>query len=244
MNHYEIETKYKNHILLRRKGAGDAAELVGKTVVLLFFVNDKTSAWTPSERARFLQLHNAAMKTVVDKAEKFSVSVTIDTVVEEVTVPYVCDRENPDKWCNNIMEIYGRRLFKGYRKHYRETLGYEQIAVTFALNRSFRAFATNSTSRFYPEYSVLKNSASQHTIIHELFHQFGARDIYPLENCMDTVKKLNYRSIMGYAGNLHIDSLTAYAIGWCKEIDEDAVELLEKTKHLKIGDFIKFQKRS
>ena len=233
MNHYEIVSNYKNHVLLRRKGQGDASELVGKTVVLLFFVNDNASKWTEADRDKFLKTHNAAMETVMKAAEKFSVPLTIDTIVVDITVPFTCHSDDHSKWSKYIMSKYGSKLFKGYRKHYRETLGYAQIAVDFAFNKSFRAFAHQDTTPADTEHSVLGYPCSQRTIIHELFHQFG-----------ETVKKLKYPSIMGVSGGIHIDSLTAYAIGWSQEIDNDAVALLEATKHLKLKDVIGYAKLS
>jgi len=37
---------------------------------------------------------------------------------------------------------------------------------------------------------------------------------------------------MATANTTYIDSLTAYLIGWTKEIDTSAVYILERTKHL------------
>ena len=247
MNIYEISDKYKNHILLRRKNQGDAAELVGKVAMLLFFVSDKSSQWTASSQQKFFNTHESAMKTVVERAKQFSVSVTIETFVEEVTVPYACDvhfgSSKFDGWIESIISQYSKKFFKGYRRHYKETLGYDQIAVAFAFNQDFRAFARQEWRYLDTECSILDAPASKRTIIHELLHQFGAKDIYVLEGCMDSVQKLKYASIMAYHGDA-IDSLTAYAIGWSSEIDESAVNLLEASKHIKLKDYIAFQKRT
>ena len=247
MNAYQIVDNYKNHILLRRKKRGDASELVGKVAMLLFFVNDDSARWTASAQKKFSNTHDAAMKDVVEAAKKYSVSVTIDTFVEEVTVPYICDvnseSSGSSKWIDSIMTKYSSKLFKGYRKHYKETLGYDQIAVAFVFNKNFRAYAQQEWCYLDTECSVLYASASKKTIIHELLHQFGAEDIYVLEYCMKTVQKLNYSSIMAAKGNA-IDSLTAYTVGWCKEIDDNAVELLEASKHVKLKDYFAFQART
>jgi hypothetical protein len=235
--------------LLRRKNKGDASALVGRTAMLLFFVNDKISQWTPSARQKFSKTHDDAMKTITEKAKDFSVSVTIDTFVEEVTVPLSAEvgfnptSEVSDEWIDWIMSKYSKKFFKGYRKHYKETLGYDQVAVAFAFNRDFRACAQQAATSA-PEYSFLDAYASERTIIHELFHQFGAEDIYIFENCMESVRKLNYASVMAYKGGIHIDSITAYVIGWSNEIDDSGVKLLELIKHLKLKDVIAFRKRS
>lgn len=247
MNAYQIVDNYKNHILLRRKNKGDAAALVGKVAMLLFFVNDNDAQWTSSAREKFSNTHNAAMKDVVEAAKKYSVTVTIDTFVEEVTVPYICNinckSTDCDNWIDGITSKYSHKFFKGYRKHYKETLGYDQIAVVFAFNKNFRAYAKQEWCLLDTECSVLDASSSKKTIIHELLHQFGAEDIYALEYCMETIRKLNYSSIMAIKGH-NIDSLTAYAVGWCKEIDDSAVELLEASKHLKLKDYMAFRART
>jgi len=248
MNVYEINDKFKNHILLREKNEGDAAALVGKVAMLLFFVNDKISRWDASAQQKFSKTHGSAMKRVTEIAKEFSISVTIDTFVEEVTVPFAIGidfkADDSTEWINQIMSKYSKKFFKGYRKHYKETLGYDQIAVAFVFNRDFRAFAHQAVGVVDTEYSVLDATASEETIVHELCHQFGAEDIYILENCMESVRKLKYTSVMAYKGGIYFDSLTAYVIGWCKEIDESAVALLEATKHLKYKDILKFKERS
>lgn len=243
MNSFNIEYDYKNHVLLRRKGRGDAGTLAGKVVLLLFFVNDSIAIWTDSARKKFSKTHQTAMETIIALAQEHSVSLTIDTVVEEVTVPFACNRDSSHDWPQDIIAPYSKKLFKGYRKHFKETLGYDQIAVAFVLNRDFRAYA-HQAPFFDIECSVLSSSASNRTIIHEFFHQFGAEDIYPLEYCMESVKKLNYPSIMAITGNTYVDTLTAYAIGWSDEIDEKAVALLEATKHLTIKEIFNFRKRT
>lgn len=244
MHTKEIQEVYAGHQLLSGKGKGVANALVGKTALILFFVNDSHSQWDDSVKNKFSKTHTAAMDTVMKAAQKYDVSLTIDTFAEEVTVPFVCDIEhelnNARDWGKYIMEQYNRKVFRGYKYHFMEKLGYDQIAIAYVLNRDFREYAksNDNTSHISTELSVLSSSSDQHAIIHELFHQFGAADLYYPDDVVKAVRKHDYFSVMGYGIGIRIDSLTAYVIGWSDEIDETTVALLEETKHLRIKDII------
>ncbi len=245
MHSKDIQVLYEKHQLLTSKGKGIANALVGKTAMILFFVSDSVSRWNDSAKSRFSKTHASAMNTVIKAAQKYSVSLTIDTIAEEVTLPYACDNDlksgDSDKWISAITDRFNKKYFRGYKYHFTEKLGYDQVAIAFVFNRDFRAYA-GSDERLNAvcttECSVLCCSSSERTILHELFHQFGAADLYYPDDVVKAVRKYNYLSLMGYGSGIHIDSLTAYLIGWSDEIDETTVALLEDTKHLRVKDII------
>lgn len=244
MHTQEIQTLYEKHQLLTAKGKGIANALVGKTALILFFVNDSRSQWDDSVKNKFSKTHTSAMEIVMKEAQKRGVSLAIDTFVEEVTVPFDCDLDYKTKdfleWDTYIINQYDRKMFRGYQYHFTKALGYDQVAIAFVFNRAFRAYARSDNRTGIPrtEFSTLSSSSSERTIIHELFHQFGAADLYYPDEVVNAVRKHNYLSLMGNTPGIPIDSLTAYLIGWSDEIDETTVALLEETKHLRFKDIL------
>lgn len=230
MNAQDIQAKYGKHPLLKGKNRGDATELSGKTVVIVFLVDDKTSKWNDAVRDKFMKTHDSAMETLLKVAKKYPISLTIQTVFEEMALPIDCTGDNTKVWIDQILQRYNRKFFGGFKKHYKESCGYDQVAVAFVFNKPFRAYA--SPERSMHEYSVIHSNNNTGTIVHELLHQFGAADLYYPKEVKDIVLRRYYPTVMHSGSAKDIDPLTAYLIGWSDEIDDKTAQLLEDTKHL------------
>ena len=234
MKHEEIQRKYKNHIFLSFIGAGGSKKLVGDVIVNVFFVNDSNSTWTESARNAYKENHYSVLRFLVKSAKKFGVDLSIRSAFGSGTVSMVCNSDNSEKWSREIVEQYGRKSLLEYQKGYKLNFSCDEAPIIFVFNKPFRdyAFSSNSITQQLDEFSVVSSPFEQRTIMHELLHQFGARDLYFPKDLKELVREMGYSSVMAEDSTCWIDSLTAYLIGWGSEIDSSAVQILDKMKNL------------
>ena len=233
MKHEEIQRKYPNHIFTSYKGIGGSKKLVGDVIAIVFFVNDKCSAWTEDAKATFTKNHISAMQVLMDSAKAHGVHLQIRRAYADVNSPFDCSTKNYIKWSQQIIRQYGKSSLLAYQKYYTAKYGCDEAPILFAFNKPFRSFAisTNPLTHTYDELASVSCIDRQNSIIHELLHPFGARDLYFPQELKTLVSQMQYDSIMASVSSYHMDSLTAYLIGWTDEIDEKAVKILEQMKH-------------
>ena len=139
--------------------------------------------------------------------------------------------------CSNhesILSRYGVPDIPAYQEKHEAVKRCVEAPILFVFNKSFRSSAVSVDwlSRTYGEMAIISSDYSVHTIAHELLHQFGAVDLYYPAEVLKTVQQMGYDSIMAAHSSTHIDSLTAYLIGWTDEIDTAAARILDCSRHL------------
>ena len=234
MRHEEIQRIYRNHYFTSFRNMGGVKQLSGSVDVIVFFVNDSRSTWTESAKQRYRTVQKAAMKLLLDDAKKRGVSLQIRNAYVDASVPMNCTRDNKYVWSKAIISRYGVSDIPAYQDKHEAVKRCAEAPILFVFNKSFRSSAVSVDwlSRTYGEMAIISSDYSVHTIAHELLHQFGAVDLYYPAEVLKLIQRIGYDSIMAYHASTHIDSLTAYLIGWTKEIDSSAVLILEKTKHI------------
>ena len=233
VKHEEIQRVYKDHIFLSYRNVGGSRKLVGDVVIVVFLVNDSESHWTDADKKRYKALHLAAMRTLKRAATQHGVNLRLRNAYAEVTLPMDCSRENYAQWSQSVIQQYGKKTIPDYQKAYKANYKLDEAPILFIFNKPLRSMAVSVTAdtRGYGELAMITSQCRQRTIIHELLHQFGARDLYyPLE-LRDLVSRMCYSSIMAADSTYVIDPLTAYLIGWTDEIDWAAEQILNCTKH-------------
>lgn len=234
MRHEEIQRIYKNHYFTSFRNMGGVKELSGSIDVIVFFVNDSQSTWTESAKQRYRITQKAAMKLLLDGARRRGVSLQIRNAYVDASVAMNCTRNNKYIWSKSIIDQYGVPDIPAYQCRHEAVKRCTEAPILFVFNKPFRSSAVSVDwqSRMYGEMSIISSDYSVHTIAHELLHQFGAVDLYYPAEVYQLVQRMNYDSIMATWDSTHIDSLTAYLIGWTDEIDTPATLILEKSKHL------------
>ena len=234
MWHDDIQRKYKNHYFTSFRNMGGVKEFTGSVDVVVFFVNDSRSTWTEAARQRYRTVQKAAMKMLLEEARKRGVSLVIRNAYVDATVPMNCTRENKYIWSKSILRRYGVTDIPGYQSKHEAAKHCTEVPILFVFNKPFRSSAVTVDwpTRMYGEMSLISSEYDVHTIAHELLHQFGAVDLYYPDEVYRIVQRIGYDSIMASHASVHIDSLTAYLIGWTDHIDSAAAAIFEHTKHL------------
>ena len=233
MSSDEIQSKYKDHVFLRYKNKGVAQALKGKVDVIVYFVNDKESRWTPFCTEQAMKRYDSAIRILKAHAMCRGVDLELNCVFKELTLSMVCSRNNSSEWQKAIAGLYKKEKMSEYQNYYKKKYACDEAVVMFSFYKDFRCFAGRSEKKSTKndEYSVIDYDAKEDTIIHELLHQFGAVDFYYPVQVKNLLSLLNYKSVMCESGFLYIDSLTSYIIGWTDCITEKAAKILENTKH-------------
>ena len=233
MRHEEIQRIYKDHYFISRRHMGSVKSLIGSVDVIVFFVNDSQSIWTERDKAKYKASQKAAMKYILWKARERGIPLQIRNAYVDATLRMVCTPDNYQDWTNAIIRKYGASDIFTYQHKHEFVKQCTEAPILFVLNKPFRssALSVDWHARMYGELAIISSQCTEHTIAHELLHQFGAMDLYYPPEVKKLVDRMNYTSIMD-SHSMHIDDLTAYLIGWSEEIDATTVQFLEKTKHL------------
>ncbi len=233
MRHEDIQRIYKDHFFTYRRNMGRVRTLTGSLDVIVFFVNDIQTVWTDRAKAQYKATQKSAMQFVLRNARQRGIPLQIRNAYVDATVRMVCTPDNFQTWSKSIIQKYGTSDVFSYQQKHEQVKRCTEAPILFVLNKPFRssAISTDWQSRMYGEFAIISSQCTEHTIVHELLHQFGAMDLYYPREVQSLVERMNYTSVMG-SHSMYIDSLTAYLIGWTDEIDAATVQFLEKTKYL------------
>ena len=234
MKHEEIQRRYPNHLYLSYRDAGGIKRLVGDIIVIVFFVDDAESRWTEMDIQKYKDTQNQAMHWLMQEALLHGVRLRLRNAYAHLTVDMDCERDNRDEWRAAVIRQYGKETLQEYQAYYEAKYHCDEAPIMFAFNKPFRSYAvsTYAEAQQYSEMSTIASDFDVDTIIHELLHQFGARDLYFPQVVRDLVTIMGYKSVMASGNSCEVDSLSAYLIGWTDEIDDGAVQILEATKHI------------
>ena len=81
------------------------------------------------------------------------------------------------------------------------------------------------------EYATVFYGEKCNTFIHEICHLYGACDLYYTDFVKEKVRRYLGGSIM-CSNVLYVDDVTAYVIGWQKELTDMAKAFLQETMHI------------
>lgn len=216
----------QGHPLLSCRQGGNVHQLRGNILITVYLVKDKTTSWTPAAEADYRRAHNEAVQYMEQEALRRQIPLRIHTVYKQIRVSYTCTVSDWS-WSDKLAAICPPDSVPGY----------DERPVIIAVNKKLRSFAyskekTNgilmSASR---EYCVIGRDDccfTGSTIRHELFHLFGAPDLYMPQKVKAMASRCLPASIMN--DGLVTDDLTAYCIGWTDTLSPVALGFLWETR--------------
>ena len=218
----------QSHPLLCYRQGGNVRQLRGNILITVYLVTDKRTAWTAAAEADYRSAHNEAIRDMEQEALQRKIPLRIHTVYKQIQVDYTCTVSESDwDWSDKLGAICPPDAAPGY----------DERPVIMVVNKKLRSFAhprekvngiLMSTAR---EYCVIGHNFryfSGRTIRHELFHLFGAPDLYTPQSVKSPASRLLPGSIMN-DGNI-TDALTAYCIGWTDTLSPEALDFLWETR--------------
>ncbi|MBR2890587.1 MAG: leucine-rich repeat domain-containing protein [Oscillospiraceae bacterium] len=218
----------QSHPLLCYRQGGNVHQLRGNILITVYLVTDKKTAWTAAAEADYRIAHNEAVREIEQEALRRKIPLRIHTVYKQIQVDYTCTVSESDRDWSDKMEAICLPD---------SAPGYDERPVILVVNKKLRSHAyprekvngiLMSTAR---EYCVIGRNFrcfSGRTIRHELFHLFGAPDLYTPQSVKGPASRLLPGSIMN-DGNI-TDALTAYCIGWTATLSPEALDFLWETR--------------
>lgn len=207
----------KDHPLFAYRHWCNFHRLRGRVLITVYLVNDSVSTWTEINEAIYCRLHDRVMRDLEHAASQRNIPLQIHTVYKHIQTTTKCTFEYCQRWLDRWLPHCPPD----------PTPGYDEKTVVLVFNKWLRSFAFKDISII----GINDFSFKSRTILHELFHNFGAPDLYKPAKVQEVADLYLPDSIMnnGYA----IDDLTAYCIGWTDTLSPEALVFLWETRNLK-----------
>ena len=224
---------YLYHYYLGAINRGDSRKLLGKILITFILVSDSESRWTADAVQKLQNVHEQATNLL--KAEAASYGVTLD-----VSCKYIrCSIEGSmsrGEYKQGVREALSGLGYSDPDKMapaLEEQFGVDDAAILFCVNRSERSFAVPCTELRGFEYAVLYGNKEDYR--HELYHLYGAKDLYP--KSVKTIAEKYFPTSVMMDSSLVMDELNAYLVGWTDTLSEKATAFLDATKHINRNNF-------
>lgn len=228
----------ENHFAFFGKNLGSCKELVGDTYLVLCFVSTPEHPWTESKKKEVNQVSRSSIGYMKTEAQKYGVELNMKFGGLDFEVPYEFTKDR--KWYNYILEhYYHTSTIVDVYNSYKKSLNSVNTPMIFLFNSYDRSF-TYSCKKNFPnwneEFCVIFCDTKMHDnyLTHEVMHLFGAIDLYDYNN--EGIKSLALKyfpeSDMLRVSH-YIDELTAYLIGWKKELTTKSIVFLNQIDGLR-----------
>lgn len=230
MKRERVKKKFHGHFALDLMNRGRLSALIHSSyTAVVFMIGCPEHPWTQEHTDCFLPRYESAIRTLREEALKHGHHIEWNTVFYHVTLAREFGSA-PDAWHKEIFRTLG---YNGMEDYFIQKLVREQLLNLPLLfvnnNPSNPQFASAADGRDPDrvEYSMVHYTSTAETILHELFHQFGAPDLYYPFTVRTACNKYLPDSIMN--GGATIDPLTAFTLGWTHELPRNAVKFLKDT---------------
>ena len=217
--------------VFQNRGMGSSSTMKGNVAVTLIFAEDAESSWSQQEMDAFLGevTEDAAELTVLAAQWGTELNMTISS--SKCTLDYPLEPEMAYGSLGQILHSAGHRSYEP-ADALREATGADAVPVVVAFNKEGRSYAIWDADEAKVEACYLFGGSQ--AFKHELLHLFGAVDYYYHDLMAAAVKDMMEESIMLDSGNGHVDSFTAYLVGWTDKLD--GVSSMMATAFNYIGD--------
>lgn len=208
----------KDHPLFAYRHWSNLRRLRGRVLITVYLVTDTVSTWTEVDAANYCRLHDRVMRDLEQEASKWGIPLQIHTVYKRVQTTTKCTLEYSNRW----LDRWGPHCLPD------SAPGYDEKPVMLIFNKKLCSFAFKDISII----GTNRFSFKSRTICHELFHCFGAPDLYKPPKVQEVAALCLPNSVMNDGHT--IDDLTAYCIGWTDTLSPEALVVLWKTRNLKL----------
>lgn len=208
----------KDHPLFALRHWSNLRRLRGRVLITVYLVTDTVGTWTEVDAATYCRLHDTVMRDLEHEAYRRNIPLQIHTVYKRIKTTTKCTFE----YCRRWLDRWGPQCPPD------STPGYDERPVMLVFNKHLRSFACKEISII----GTNRFSFNSRTICHELFHSFGAPDLYKPPKVQEVADVYLPNSVMNDGRT--IDDLTAYCIGWTDTLSPEALIVLWETRNLKI----------
>lgn len=226
------------HFALRSRDVGACKKLLGDVMILVVFVNTPQHPWTDAQRDAVYRVSYSSLDYIRKDAKKYRADLrpTLGFLEFDVSTEYSDDLG----WYWEIIHnVYGENSIVQVYDRYRKDLNVDEAPIIFMFN-SWDLSHTYTSYVDYPgwdeEFCVIFCDTKMHNnyLTHELYHQFGAIDLYDYNNegVERRANKYFGKTTMGCTGS-GMDDLNAYLMGWTDTLSSNAKKFLKETEGLR-----------
>ena len=226
-----VPAEYRANALLRNRMSGSCESLTGDVLMTVIFVSDPSSSWSETEMQSIITGHTGVTNAVMEEASAYGVNLNLMVEYRNASVSYTMG-ENREPWISDALKSAGLWDMESTGKNIEVSRNVKEAPILFYLNTSGRAFAKPSPSG-KTEYAFLY--AKEKGMIgyrHELYHLFGAADLYYPDRLLEIAGRYFPNSIMYPADYQYTDEFTAYLIGWTDQITSKSLDFLRETSFM------------
>lgn len=216
---------YDSAYFMNFKNRGDCKALKGKVLLNFYLVSDGGCLWTEKDENKFRQDVADEIHLMNLDAQRFQIPLAFCCNFIPLTMPEQMIRDESDHYIPKLLQALGVESKNTMLPALAAESGCDSAAVLFCFNRDERSFALSTTAENGFEYCVLYSGAR--AFRHELYHVYGARDLYTPEHINTIAIRFFPDSIMRKSGSMVVDPLTAFTLGWSDHLDDRVREFLE-----------------
>lgn len=221
------KTKYDAHALLDCRNKGDCRRLTGTVLITVVLVDEPHCRWTEQGIRELMAVQERTTEMLLDEAEAYGAALRISLRYRRCAVEQELNVTDYPSWIAVALQAAHLPEEERTIPVLKTVFGVEEAPVLFALNREGRSFAIPCSEAQGFEFAVLYRGHGDYR--HELFHLFGAKDFYVPDAVKLIAEPYFFNSIMMTSGDVEVDPLTAYLIGWTEELPAQARQFLRET---------------
>ena len=226
-----IPSNLMSNVFLNCRGQGDCRTLTGKVLLAVILVDDSESRWNAAAIEAYKKKQAAVTLKLQAEARNYGVSLNVGIHYLRSRIEGTVSIQNFTEWVSRALKGAGLPQEEEVIPMLRRNAGVKEAAMLFVVNRPGRAFAIEQRVQKAFEYTILYGEDTDYR--HELLHLFGAKDFYYPAEVKKIAEKYFPDSIMLKTyGNVRVDELTAYLVGWTDRVSEKMKNFLVETSWL------------
>lgn len=224
-------SELRDHFLIGSRDQGISATLTGDVLITVIFVNDPTSTWTADTMAAAKAKDADMTGKILSAAAAYGAKINITIEYLQTTVSTTEDADSK-VWAEQVISGAGLGSVSTASKELERTRGVKEAPILLYVNATERSYASTNTGTDTEYAIVWRGSDVGNTGMHELFHLFGAVDLYMPTAVKACAQRYFPDSVMLGGESPLADELTAYLIGWTDTLSDQALAFLRETAHV------------
>lgn len=221
-----------NSIFLKGKNKGINKELSGNVAFCYILVDEQAGRWSAADENAVVNSIRQTSSWLMQEAGKKNVTLNIRNFVFRSKSDVHVDLGMSNAWVKQVMQNTKYPSITELRNHFKNEKRFDDVAVIFLFRYEERSFASRQVALGEgEEYATVFYGEKCNTFIHEICHLYGACDLYYTDFVKEKVRRYLGGSIM-CSNVLYVDDVTAYVIGWQKELTDMAKAFLQETMHI------------
>lgn len=223
-----IPQELQGNYFLQSKARGGCREYRGDVLVMVVMVSDSVSAWDATAEQQLRQSLEGYTQQIAQEAAVYGTYLSFQLTYCSAGVDgQIADSSYSYDWQAQALQSAQLPPLGNLNRELADLYCTDEAAVVFAFNDDSRDYAHHGDGG---EYVVLFGDGDFSAFRHEMFHLFGARDLYYPGEVKELAEQYLPDSVMG-RGEC-VDALTAYVIGWTDSLSEPAQRFLEETDYV------------